>query len=110
MKWLRTGLTGLGVVALLGGIAAVVVLGFVEGRHEAQQEAEREEPIKPPLRVTLPERGEPVITLDAQAQEAIALTIFGVFMVVVLGQPLGWRYVAAFGCIMAAVGFMFIGQ
>ncbi|MGZ3257447.1 MAG: DMT family protein [Croceibacterium sp.] len=44
------------------------------------------------------------------AQEAIALTIFGVFMVVVLGQPLGWRYVAAFGGIMAAVGFMFIGQ
>jgi len=44
------------------------------------------------------------------AQEAIALTVFAVFMVVVLGQPLGWRDVAAFGCIMAAVGFMFIGQ
>jgi uncharacterized protein (DUF486 family) len=44
------------------------------------------------------------------AQEAIALIVFGVFMVVVLGQPMGWRYVAAFGCIMAAVGFMFVGQ
>ena len=44
------------------------------------------------------------------AQEAIALTVFGVFMVVVLGQPMAWRYVAAFGCIMAAVGFMFIGR
>jgi len=44
------------------------------------------------------------------AQEAIALTVFGVFMVVVLGQPLDWRYLAAFGCIMAAVGFMFIGR
>ena len=44
------------------------------------------------------------------AQEAIALTVFAVFMVVVLGQPLGWRYIAAFGCIMAAVGFMFFGQ
>jgi len=44
------------------------------------------------------------------AQEAIALTVFGVFMVVVLGQPLGWRYAAAFGCIMAAVAFLFVGK
>ena len=43
-------------------------------------------------------------------QEAIALTVFGVFMVMVLGEPLGWRHVAAFACIMAAVGFMFIGR
>ena len=43
-------------------------------------------------------------------QEAIALMVFGVFMVVVLGQPMTWRYLAAFGCIMAAVGFMFIGR
>jgi uncharacterized protein (DUF486 family) len=35
--------------------------------------------------------------------------VFAVFMVVVLGEPLGWRYVAAFGCIVAAVGFI-IGQ
>jgi len=44
------------------------------------------------------------------AQEAIALTVFGVFMVVVLGQPISWRYMAAFGCILAAVGFMFVGR
>jgi len=44
------------------------------------------------------------------AQEAIALTVFGVFMVVVLGQPISWRFLAAVGCIMAAVGFMFIGR
>jgi uncharacterized protein (DUF486 family) len=44
------------------------------------------------------------------AQEAIALTVFGVFMVVVLGEAVSWRYIAAFGCIMAAVGFMFIGR
>jgi uncharacterized protein (DUF486 family) len=44
------------------------------------------------------------------AQEAIALTVFGVFMVVVLGQPISWRYMASFGCIMAAVGFMFLGR
>jgi uncharacterized protein (DUF486 family) len=43
-------------------------------------------------------------------QEAIALTIFGGFMVVVLGEPLHWRHFAAFGCIMGAVGFLFIGR
>ena len=75
MKWLRTGLIGLGVVALLAGIAAVAVVGFVEGRQEAAHEAEREAPINPPLRVTMPERGEPVITLDADAQEAVGLRL-----------------------------------
>jgi uncharacterized protein len=43
-------------------------------------------------------------------QEAIALVIFGVFMVTILGEPLSWRHVAAFGCIMAAVGFLFVGR
>ncbi|MBB6123826.1 DMT family protein [Sphingobium subterraneum] len=44
------------------------------------------------------------------AQEAIALIIFGAFMVTVLGEPLHWRHFAAFGCIMAAVGFLFVGK
>ena len=44
------------------------------------------------------------------AQEAIALIVFGGFMVLVLGEPLGWRHLAAFTCIMAAVGFMFVGR
>ncbi|MXP24479.1 hypothetical protein GRI39_00245 [Altererythrobacter indicus] len=43
-------------------------------------------------------------------QEAIALIIFGGFMVVVLKEPLHWRHFAAFGCIMAAVGFLFVGR
>ncbi|MDB5719990.1 MAG: hypothetical protein JWP15_608 [Alphaproteobacteria bacterium] len=43
-------------------------------------------------------------------QEAIALVVFAGFMVAVLGEPLGWRYLAAFGCIMAAVAFMFVGK
>ena len=43
-------------------------------------------------------------------QEAIALTVFAVFMVMVLGEPMTWRYLAAFGCIMAAVAFMFLGR
>ena len=43
-------------------------------------------------------------------QEAIALTVFGVFMVLLLGEALSWRHVAAFACIMAAVAFLFIGK
>ena len=44
------------------------------------------------------------------AQEAIALVIFGIFMVTVLGEPLHWRHAAAFACIMAAIGFLFVGR
>lgn len=65
-------LTLVGVV-LLCGLTALVVTGFIEGREEAALEAEREEPIKPPLRVTVPERGEPIITLDDEARDAIGL-------------------------------------
>jgi uncharacterized protein (DUF486 family) len=44
------------------------------------------------------------------AQEAIALIVFGGFMVTMLGEPLHWRHLAAFACIMAAVGFLFAGK
>lgn len=44
------------------------------------------------------------------AQEAIALVVFGGFMVTVLGEPLHWRHGAAFACIMAAVVFLFAGR
>ena len=44
------------------------------------------------------------------AQEAIALLVFGVFMVTALGEPLHWRHGAAFACIMAAVAFLFVGK
>jgi uncharacterized protein len=43
-------------------------------------------------------------------QEAIALIVFGGFMVAFLGEPLHWRHLAAFICIMAAVGFLFIAR
>lgn len=43
-------------------------------------------------------------------QEALALIVFGGFMVWVLGEPLHWRHLAAFACIMAAVGFLFVGK
>jgi hypothetical protein len=50
-----------------------VISGFVEGRQEASVEAEHGEPIKPPLRVSLPPHGQPVVTIDAAAQKAIGL-------------------------------------
>lgn len=43
-------------------------------------------------------------------QEAIALVVFGVFMVMFLGEPLHWRHAASFLCIMAGVGFLFWGK
>jgi uncharacterized protein (DUF486 family) len=43
-------------------------------------------------------------------QEAIALIVFGGFMVWVLGEPLHWRHFAAFACIMAALAFLFVGK
>jgi len=44
------------------------------------------------------------------AQEAIALTVFGMFMVFVLGEAVTWRHAAAFGCILAAAAFLFVGK
>lgn len=44
------------------------------------------------------------------AQEAISLIVFGGFMVSVLGEPLSWRHLGAFVCIMAASAFLFAGK
>ncbi|MEA3009874.1 MAG: uncharacterized protein QOJ91_1566 [Sphingomonadales bacterium] len=43
-------------------------------------------------------------------QEALSLIVFGGFMVFMLGEPLHPRHLAAFACIMAAVGFLFWGK
>ena len=43
-------------------------------------------------------------------QEIITLTVFTVFAVWVLKSQLRWNHVAAFVCIVAAVGFTFMGQ
>jgi len=43
-------------------------------------------------------------------QEAIALVVFGIFMVAILGEPLHWRHFAAFACLMAAGAFLFVGR
>ena len=41
-------------------------------------------------------------------QEVITLGVFAVFSVAVLGEPLRWNYLAAMGCLIAAVGFLFL--
>ncbi len=41
-------------------------------------------------------------------QEVISLTVFAVFAIVFLHQPLRWNYIAAFVLIIAAVVFMFL--
>lgn len=44
------------------------------------------------------------------AQEVITLIVFGVFMVTVLGEPLGWRHLGAFACLVGAATFLFAGR
>ncbi len=44
------------------------------------------------------------------AQEVIALSVFGLFMVLVLKEPLGWRHIGAFACIIGAAAFLFAGR
>ena len=41
-------------------------------------------------------------------QEVITLSVFAVFSVVLFGEPLRWTYLAAMGCLVAAVGFIFL--
>jgi hypothetical protein len=60
-------------LALVGGLGTLAVVGFMQGRQEAAVESERGAPIKPPLRVKLPPRGEPVVTIDDEGQHAIGL-------------------------------------
>lgn len=43
-------------------------------------------------------------------QEVIALLVFGAFMVLFLGEPLHWRHLGAFLCLMGAVAFIFWGR
>jgi len=59
----------LAAVVLIIGLGGLVVWGFVEGRGEAAREAERERPVKAPLRVSM-KSGLPVITLDSQTLQS----------------------------------------
>jgi uncharacterized protein (DUF486 family) len=41
-------------------------------------------------------------------QEVITLTVFSAFAVAYLGERIRWNHIAAFVCILAAVGFTFL--
>jgi uncharacterized protein (DUF486 family) len=43
-------------------------------------------------------------------QEIITLTVFAFFAPIVLREPLTWRYLGAFACIVGAAAFMFAGR
>src|SRR3954463_11729594 len=43
-------------------------------------------------------------------QEVITLSVFAVFATIVLKEPLTWRYLGAFVCILGAAAFMFLGR
>lgn len=43
-------------------------------------------------------------------QEIIALVVFALFMLFVLKEPLGWRHIGAFACIVGAAAFLFAGR
>ena len=42
------------------------------------------------------------------AQEIITLVVFSVFSITYLGQSLKWNHLAAFACLVAAAGFVFL--
>jgi uncharacterized protein (DUF486 family) len=43
-------------------------------------------------------------------QEVITLVVFALFAVFVMGEKLKWNHAAAFVCLVAAVGFVFIDK
>jgi uncharacterized protein (DUF486 family) len=43
-------------------------------------------------------------------QEVITLSVFAIFAIAVLKEPIGWRYIGAFACIVGAAAFMFAGR
>jgi len=43
-------------------------------------------------------------------QECVTLAVFAIFAVLVLREPLGWRYVGACLCMVGAAAFMFAGR
>jgi hypothetical protein len=50
------------------GLGTLVIWGFLEGRGEVKREAERERPVKEPLRISM-KNGVTVITLDNHTQQ-----------------------------------------
>lgn len=56
------------------GAVGFIVWGFIQGRRGAAIEAQREQPVKPPQRVSV-QNGESVITLNSDAQQRTGIEI-----------------------------------
>ena len=56
------------VVVIVAGAAGAAVLGFIQSREQLTVEAEREQPVKPPTRISA-EKGETTIRVDAATPE-----------------------------------------
>jgi hypothetical protein len=60
---------------VIGALGGLVGWGFIKGRGEAALEAERERPVKAPLRVSLDGHGEPVVTLNAETRKQSGIEV-----------------------------------
>ncbi len=56
-------------------LSSVTTVGLDLARSEAALEAERERPVKAPLRVSLDGRGEPVVTLDTETRKQVGVEV-----------------------------------
>lgn len=72
--WQSRLVRGLSIGLVILGAGAAIVSGFIKGRGEAAREAEREKPVKAPLRVSA-ENGAPVITLDADTRQRSGIEV-----------------------------------
>lgn len=68
------GLRSLIIGAVVAGFSALVIWGFIAGQKERAVEAEREQPVATPSRVSV-EQGEPIVTLDMKTQVASAVSV-----------------------------------
>lgn len=92
-RGLRSLITG----ALVAGFSALIIWGFIAGQKERAVEAEREQPVATPSRVSV-ERGDPIVTLDMKTQVASAIAITPL-------QPVSQRQrIRAYGTVAAIQG------
>ena len=69
----RRPVLGIAAAVVVIALGVLIIWGFVLGRTEATREAERERPVKAPLRVSA-ENGVPVITLDDETRQRSGIT------------------------------------
>ncbi len=43
-------------------------------------------------------------------QEVISMSVFAVVAIILFKEPIGWRYLGAFACLVGAAAFMFWGR